>query len=46
MRRSTDRILTNHVGSLPRPDALRARFARQPAEAEFAPALARRRPGG
>jgi 5-methyltetrahydropteroyltriglutamate--homocysteine methyltransferase len=39
MRRSADRILTSHVGSLPRPDALRALFARQPSDTELAPAL-------
>ena len=28
MRRSTDRIITTHAGSLPRPDALREAWAK------------------
>src|SRR5437016_12232624 len=39
MKRSTDRILTTHVGSLPRPADLRAMWAKKTATAEDEVAL-------
>ena len=39
MRHSTDRILTTHAGSLPRPDALREAWAKQDASAAEIDAL-------
>src|SRR5207247_6741210 len=39
MKRSTDRILTTHVGSLPRPADLRAMWAKKAATAEDEMAL-------
>src|SRR5215468_12233940 len=39
MRRSTDRILTTHVGSLPRPADLRVMWSKKPSGAEDEAAL-------
>ena len=39
MKRSTERILTTHVGSLPRPADLRAMWAKNAVTAEDAAAL-------
>ena len=39
MKRSTDRILTTHVGSLPRPNDLMALYAQDAPDTELLPRL-------
>ncbi len=39
MKRSTDRILTTHVGSLPRPNDLMALYAQDAPDTELSPRL-------